>query len=947
MGWRGSDDGARPRALDDLWEQAEALSTAGRPLEAAALLQEVEARAPDPIMRGTAAAIRGEALLQDGQADAAEPSLRTAVALLGPATAAAPPGDQHEELSRLLAQTLWLLAEHLTGSGRAAEALAAVGEVLALGEGLASATAGELAVYGADLAHDQGATATAEAWWAVALDRCAPGPGRAAAAVEVARIARRGGDHRRAADLLAEAIALHEADDDPLAATRVRTMAMEVLVDCGREEEAEAVGRRAVEDAVRLGEHDLATRARAGLVVLGVSRDPSETELLDDPGDDPHSLIAAATAALGTNRLATAEALLDAAEATGRITTPGARGGLAYLRGMVAVGSGRLADAKVLLEQARDAYPVADRAQIDAALALVEMGQGDATAAATRAHAAAGSLAAADMVADSGRTLLLASQAELAAGRVEAAAATARRAVDALARGPRRELHALARLVAAAALGATDPSAGLDAMAPGLGSFDDIRHRLRGTPHRTAYTERTSGIYDVAIRMALRAGRPRAVAELVLRAQGQVLPQPVAAPALGADLPAAPADGPEAPDQPGRLGPDDLLPLAPPTTVAVALDGPPLVAPPGRPVVALPTVAEAVTGSAHWTWWTSWAGADDLHWAVVDHDGQTHCGSSRRGPIEAAVAELAAAVAAGSGHATGALLDPDLDAALARRLGEVLLPEVIRERIATGAGPDWHVVIHPAALAGGVPYGWLAGAGDRRLLEAATIHHAAPLPILAHLLTRPPAPAGSGACCVIDPGGRALFAIPPAAPPGPVATRPEHREWYDVGGRTVAPASLAAVRGLGGSPPRVLSAYVGHVDGATDDSPAAASLLLADGDLSARRWIEDPDAWPAARTCALLGCSSAGQTHGEWSGLATAALWQGSRRVVSGVWDLANQPPTTAFVEDLLARLAGGEDASAAVGALQRSALASWRATGSRDDAPLYWAPFTSSGLAP
>lgn len=944
-----------------LWDHFVELAAEGRHLDAARALEQL--LGDDGLLR----AARGVLLTQQGiqfllgGATEAEPVLRAAVDTLcevlrpdaGLGSSMTP--QETDEVTVALASATSALAVCVAPTDPAGSLAHLVAELDRTADRPPSLT-GELSVQAGELALQLGDQPAALRFFEVGVELCTPGRERATATIECGAAAGRSGDHTRAAALLSEAAQLHDGIGDPIGAAHARAFLVQVLVGLGREVEARDLALRTAPALDALGLDELAHAVRGLLRTLAGAHGEHDAAEAESPtGTSRLELTGEVSAAIGIGRFAEADRLLDAVEASAEPTSDVRRSGLRYLRGLVAAGLGDLgaADGHLHAAQRLCADDPTAGAQLDVSLAALDIARDHPRRGRARARAAAEVLGRADLLADKGRALLVTSQAELALGDARAAAATAREAVDVLRQGPRRELQAAAELAWASAIGVDDPHAGTEAASTALSTMDDVRHALRGTPSRAAYGARTAEAYEMALALAVRAGRHAVVAELALRAQGQVLPAPtLGLPALalagidrGSATPEAAAPRPIG--RPGGAGlglaDDDLLPLAPPSAVSVG--APSLIAPEGRPVVDLPAIATAVTGSRSWTWWSSWAGAHHLYWALVDDDGTTTAGAIPRPTVDEAVTTLARAVGRGTEGRSSALDEPEVERALAQHLGDVLLPPPLRDRLGQAPDGDWHVVVHPASLLGGVPFGWLSGPAGTRLLEAATVHLSAPLPILADLAARAPEPPAAGAAFVVDAGGPPLFSVPPLVPTGCVLTRDDHLRWYAAGAASASGSpTVAGLRALGAGGRVGLVGYVGHVEGGTEDLPAASSVRIGDGRLSARAWIVDPGAWPPSDTCALLACSSSGLLHAEWSGLATAALWQGSRRVVSTTWDLANHPSITAHVEDLLAGLADGGDAPTVVRQLQRAALARWRADGDRDDSPLYWAPFAVSG---
>jgi CHAT domain-containing protein len=98
----------------------------------------------------------------------------------------------------------------------------------------------------------------------------------------------------------------------------------------------------------------------------------------------------------------------------------------------------------------------------------------------------------------------------------------------------------------------------------------------------------------------------------------------------------------------------------------------------------------------------------------------------------------------------------------------------------------------------------------------------------------------------------------------------------------------------------------------------------------------------------LAGCSSLSASHsgsGEWWGLATALLWQGSRHVVGSTWDLLPTPATEELVADLVSALRSARDAATALRGEQLRHRERWLRTGS--PRPYEWAGWSIISKGP
>lgn len=144
--------------------------------------------------------------------------------------------------------------------------------------------------------------------------------------------------------------------------------------------------------------------------------------------------------------------------------------------------------------------------------------------------------------------------------------------------------------------------------------------------------------------------------------------------------------------------------------------------------------------------------------------------------------------------------------------------------------------------------------------------------------------------------------------------------------------------------------YVGHLAGGTDETPGAASLVLAQGDsaarLSARSWLADPDRWPAPARVGLIGCQGDDSGFAEQAGLVTACINAGAQLVTTTLWPL---PTDEALGNEALSRLAlavlRAHQSPEPVDHLRRwqlDRLDAWRRDGHPADSPLMWASLTT-----
>jgi CHAT domain len=321
----------------------------------------------------------------------------------------------------------------------------------------------------------------------------------------------------------------------------------------------------------------------------------------------------------------------------------------------------------------------------------------------------------------------------------------------------------------------------------------------------------------------------------------------------------------------------------------------------------------------------------------------------------------------------GPLATPDAEAALAHRLGAVLLSASAWQRLLQYVStPRALLFVSPSARLARVPWGLLtvaystAGPEDRRLLELVDVLMAIPPNIVnaprprtgwTGRHARPP-------MLILDPrvpGQRADSAL------GSVLGRPTPdanlvRYFAEVVARQpVLPSVDVAselfrrtdadrdwmARMLGEEPSRLL--YVGHASAAEDRSGRAdqAALHLAEETpLTAATIISQVMRMPPR--VALLACASGGDYRfDEATGLVAAMILCGAELVTATLWSL----PTTAgyrqFVggtADPMADLVTAVDRAhddveggCAVNRWQRDRMRQWR-SGDQSASPLYWA---------
>jgi CHAT domain-containing protein len=170
---------------------------------------------------------------------------------------------------------------------------------------------------------------------------------------------------------------------------------------------------------------------------------------------------------------------------------------------------------------------------------------------------------------------------------------------------------------------------------------------------------------------------------------------------------------------------------------------------------------------------------------------------------------------------------------------------------------------------------------------------------------------------------------------------------------------------LGAAPAHSIFVFCGHATTSDDESPAAAALVLADGQQLAARELLAPMpksheyALPA-RTL-LSACATAGAHTREWLGLGPACLWAGSSAVIVTTWPTLDSAGTARMDERLIEALQSSWDVATALRDIQLQQLHAWGASvapkhPTKADpvqlledvhAPYLWAPYICLELHP
>jgi tetratricopeptide (TPR) repeat protein len=570
--------------------------------------------------------------------------------------------------------------------------------------------------------------------------------------------------------------------------------------------------------------------------------------------------------------------------------------------------------------------------------------------------------------------------------------------------------------------------------------LDRARYLLPTPRWRAEWIRSNEAAYGHALRLASASGDSRLVAELVEAARLQAVPR---TPETHADVAGATRSLPlldlaEPQGQPiegGRfrgldaaalraaaaqaaLGADPLRP-----SPILTIDGSSLLpkaeAAAGRLRV---DISEEVTRLAgRDAWWWGGAVADGFYYWAVRGDGRFLSGRRpvKEGtPTGQALAELldatpgpglqeqgSSGVLAGplSGRVIGGDDPHDRERNFAWRLSEAFLPPPVRERAitqfreqrqASHPEPFRLVVSLPAALCRlpvpllalepPVPQGGLSDVP--RLVEAAVVHHAPSMALLASLAVQPPLPPPSPEepwpllVSVVDPTDDLEHAHGGDAPCVLLVGGRRLGEQARNGDPKARLATKAALRkALLDLPGRAgLLVYAGHAHPGHPDTPATGGLVLASPEashptdevlgtavmsgasagaeqlLSARELLPrdgQPPPYPFPARVLLSACSTSGYggtteripgLAGEWLGVAAAVLQAGADEVVATLFDVLDVRATTKFERRLITLLSSTPDAASAVRRAQVEALGEWRRN--RRLPPLVWAPYACLG---
>jgi len=495
----------------------------------------------------------------------------------------------------------------------------------------------------------------------------------------------------------------------------------------------------------------------------------------------------------------------------------------------------------------------------------------------------------------------------------------------------------------------TDMPRALSTALEAMELVDWERHRYVTIADRAAWTQLAERVYEVGLTTSLAMSDDAEVIEILERARAQGAPEPRSAD--GETVP--PTD--ESDVTTGSKGLSahllELLrgvlgdrPVAQPVVASVRAHE----RDKGSVLRAdLEAVATSIAGGATW-WWTSHVYGERIYWAARSPAGQTSTGATVLPGGPSAVKDLVLPFrsAASEGDLARHPLLGDQDGRLDSLLAEVcriVLPEpvvsAVRAAIRSGE-PIRLVWAAPRELAH-LPIALLPI--DRAiLLDGAVLVVAPPTSLaVANTAIVEAFEAVRPVLVVLgsDPDLGMLddFARSISTDPERVMGAARHRR-SGIAGSLATPEAVEAALHANLD---AIAVYFGHVD-EEGSSSLSAGLSLTDGvhraTLEASRMLT-PERNGAPHVVVLAGCSSLSAGHigsGEWWGLASALLWQGSRHVVGSTWDLLPTPATKGLVSDLVHALRSNSDAAVALRSVQLQHRERWISTGS--PRPYEWA---------
>jgi tetratricopeptide (TPR) repeat protein len=492
--------------------------------------------------------------------------------------------------------------------------------------------------------------------------------------------------------------------------------------------------------------------------------------------------------------------------------------------------------------------------------------------------------------------------------------------------------------------------------------LDRVRYTLRGPTARARWARRFSAALADGLELSSRGRDPRLQAELIELARLQSLP-----------LLRAPDD----------LVDQTLLATAPTVRVRRIASIGKVVRDEGAPApIDIERAAELAAGTGAW-WFSTWMGKGSLFWSVVPPHGRIEHGrldASEGSPLEAALQQLKQSLPVlltGESieemdirlAASPLFASPEQELRLAQTLGDLLLPQPLREALVqqhTEGAARLRLAVAAAPQLGYVPWSLLAVSErpttDRakttspRLVELADWVLAPSAGVLA---AGPTAQQQTDELplrlAVLDTTSNDRYGALPAARRladrlGDDVTVMGGRHWSDqVATRSVV---LNTLRSIG---PACTVLFACHARRGSVDRPSSSALVLAgETPESTPSWLtagdivafggDKGDRSPAQVFLAACDTSDlASSIAGEWLTLAPAFIAAGTRTVVTTSFPLidASMHPDA---DDVFSAVTRADDIAEAVWRTQRAGLRSWQTPAQRRrpiaQTPLVWGAY-------
>jgi hypothetical protein len=475
------------------------------------------------------------------------------------------------------------------------------------------------------------------------------------------------------------------------------------------------------------------------------------------------------------------------------------------------------------------------------------------------------------------------------------------------------------------------------------------RHQYVNEADRAAWARLAARVYELGLVSSVAMRDDAEVIEILERVRAQGVP--ASQPHDASSTP--PPETDKGPDLNGGLPAHllDLLretvgdrPVARPVVASIRRSGPSTNA-----VIRsdLETVSASVAGGPAW-WWASHVYGERIYWAVRSPEGQTWAGANVLEGGRSAVDDLTLPFRSVTSEADLVVhpLLGDEDHRLVGLLEAVAramlpAPVVAAARNAIRDAEPIRLVWAPSPALARVPLSLLP-IDDALLLDAAAVVTAPPTSLA--LAGTPSRVRDEGERPILlllggDPDLGLLSELARSISPDPdqVLGAVRHMRAGLVGSLATPNAVVDALRSNGDA----VAVYFGHIDEEGPSSRSAA-LSLTDGvnraTLDASSMLT-PERNGSPHAVVLAGCSSLSASHiggGEWWGLATALLWQGSKHVVGSIWDVLPTTATQEFVADIADALRRSDDSPMALRQVQLQHRERWTRTGT--SRPYEWA---------